>query len=197
MAIYKINESKTLVEGRNFRVEFPEDVLYGYTNDLVDSNGKKMDDNQITSAGFKIKDDEVYLPSGTYDAEWYSNDQSAPYGFSFKMKNGEWYEFECDPSDEETLFKVVDQDEEYESLTESTDPQDYRVVTVAMDVAMPADKKESDFGIGSTDPRNPLYNALSKALESVGLEMAGDYIDSDGDVTDVYKDNDYEFSFNN
>lgn len=70
---------------------------------------------------------------------------------------------------------------------------DYKVFSLKMDVAVPGDKSLRDFGVGSTDPRNPLYNAISKALESVGLEMAGDYIDSDGDVTDVYKDNDYEF----
>lgn len=95
------------------------------------------------------------------------------------------------------IYKINESKKVTESLTEATGPQDYRVVTVTMDVAMPADKKESDFGIGSTDPRNPLYNALSKALESVGLEMAGDYVDSVGEVTQVYKDNEYEFSFNN
>lgn len=80
-----------------------------------------------------------------------------------------------------------------QSLTEETNPKDYKVFSLKMDVAVPGDKSLRDFGVGSTDPRNPLYNAISKALESVGLEMAGDYIDSDGDVTDVYKDNDYEF----
>lgn len=83
-----------------------------------------------------------------------------------------------------------------ESLTEATDPKDYKVFSLTMDVAVPAAKSLREFGIGSTDPRNPLYNALSKALESVGLEMAGDYIDSVGEVTKVYKDNEYEFSFN-
>ena len=78
-----------------------------------------------------------------------------------------------------------------ESLTESV--TDYKVFSLRMDVAVPGDKSLREFGVRSTDPRNSLYNALSKALESVGLEMAGDYIDSDGDVTDVYKDNDYEF----
>ena len=78
-----------------------------------------------------------------------------------------------------------------ESLTESF--TDYKVFSLRMDVAVPGDKSLREFGVRSTDPRNSLYNALSKALESVGLEMAGDYIDSDGDVTDVYKDNDYEF----
>ena len=70
---------------------------------------------------------------------------------------------------------------------------DYKVFSLKMDVAVPGDKSLREFGVGSTDPRNPLYNAISKALESVGLEMAGDYIDSEGDVTDVYKYNDYEF----
>lgn len=83
-----------------------------------------------------------------------------------------------------------------ESLTEATDSKDYKVFSLAMDVAAPADKSLREFGVGSTDPRNPLYNALQKALESVGLEMAGDYIDSVGEVTQVYKDNEYEFSFN-
>lgn len=82
-----------------------------------------------------------------------------------------------------------------ESLTEATGPQDYRVVTVTMDVAMPADKRLEDYGVGGGG-NSKLYSAISETLESVGLEMAGDYIDSVGEVTQVYKDNEYEFSFN-
>ena len=84
---------------------------------------------------------------------------------------------------------------ESKPIKESVDSSvtDYKVFSLKMDVAVPGDKSLREFGVGSTDPHNPLYNALSKALESVGLEMAGDYIDSDGDVTDVYKYNDYEF----
>lgn len=82
-----------------------------------------------------------------------------------------------------------------ESLTEATDPQDYRVVTVTMDVAMPANKRLKDYGVGGGG-NSKLYSAISETLESVGLEMAGDYIDSVGEVTQVYKDNEYEFSFN-
>ena len=84
---------------------------------------------------------------------------------------------------------------ESKPIKESVDSSvtDYKVFSLRMDVAVPGDKSLRDFGVGSTDPHNSLYNALSKALESVGLEMAGDYIDSEGDVTDVYKYNDYEF----
>ena len=84
---------------------------------------------------------------------------------------------------------------ESKPIKESVDSSvtDYKVFSLRMDVAVPGDKSLRDFGVGSTDTHNSLYNALSKALESVGLEMAGDYIDSEGDVTDVYKYNDYEF----
>lgn len=94
-------------------------------------------------------------------------------------------------------YVSYDEDESLkkESLAESADPKNYKVFTMAMDVAVPADKSLRELGVGSTDPRNPLYNALSDALESLGLEMAGDYIDSTGEVTQVYKDNEYEFNF--
>lgn len=83
-----------------------------------------------------------------------------------------------------------------ESLTEATGPQDYRVVTVAMDVAMPADRSFNSYGPDYSRSSAGLYHALSGALESVGLAMAGDYVEVEVDRTDVYKDNDYEFSFN-
>lgn len=94
------------------------------------------------------------------------------------------------------IYKMTKSFEYSESLTEATGPQDYRVVTVTMDVAMPADKRLEDYGVGGGGRNDKLYSALSRALESVGLEMAGDYIDSVGEVTKVYKDNEYEFSFN-
>lgn len=95
------------------------------------------------------------------------------------------------------IYKINESKKVTESLTEATGPQDYRVVTVTMDVAMPADKRLEDYGVGGGGHNDKLYSALSRALESVGLEMAGDYIDSVGEVTQVYKDNEYEFSFNN
>lgn len=92
--------------------------------------------------------------------------------------------------------ELPDLNESKRIFKEATGPQDYRVVTVTMDVAMPADQRLEDYGVGGGGHNDKLYSALSRALESVGLEMAGDYIDSIGDVTDVYKDNEYEFSFN-
>lgn len=82
-----------------------------------------------------------------------------------------------------------------ESRISSSEAKDYRVVTVAMDVAMPADKRLEDYGAGGGGPSGPnsLFRRLSGTLASVGLEMAGDYIDSVGEVTQFYKDNDYEF----
>lgn len=174
MAIYKINESKKKVTESYSDGMLSIDQLREAISNLEELVSE-MEINDISS---------VKASPNTYGLGSFFLGTSSGY-----INLNDVYSYLPDGEDEE-------EDEEYESLTESTDPRDYRVVTVAMDVAMPADKKESDFGIGSTDPRSPLYNVLSKALESVGLEMAGDYIDSVGEVTQVYKDNEYEFSFN-
>lgn len=71
---------------------------------------------------------------------------------------------------------------------------DYKVVQVTMDVAIPMDKDLNDYGV-SAQSNGKLFSVLNKALNSLGLEMAGDYIEEGNDVTDVYNDNDYEFEF--
>lgn len=76
-------------------------------------------------------------------------------------------------------------------VTEAVE-NDYSVVTVSMDVAIPGGKSLKDFGV-SGEVSGKLFKALSGALESVGLEMAGDYLEDVADVTEIYKDNDYEF----
>lgn len=69
---------------------------------------------------------------------------------------------------------------------------DYSVVTVSMDVAIPRGKSLRDFGV-SGETSGKLYRVLSNALESVGLLMAGDYVEEGADNTEVYRDNGYEF----
>lgn len=95
------------------------------------------------------------------------------------------------------VYKInesVDNTKKESTKVEEAVTNDYRVVGVTMDVAMPANKSLDDYGTdGSTSGK--LYHAISGALKSVGLEMAGDYVDVAGDHTDVYKDNDYEFEF--
>ena len=51
------------------------------TIEVINSYGKNKED--IIKAGFKIKDNKVYLPSGIYEAKWW--DKRGPAGFSFKM----------------------------------------------------------------------------------------------------------------
>lgn len=97
-------------------------------------------------------------------------------------------------SDRLTNESLAEEVKEESTKVEEAVTNDYRVVGVIMDVAMPANKSLDDYGTdGSTSGK--LYHAISGALKSVGLEMAGDYVDVAGDHTDVYKDNDYEFEF--
>lgn len=70
---------------------------------------------------------------------------------------------------------------------------DYRVLQMAMDVAMPANMTADDLGVASSYGNHKFFNAISKVLREFGCEMAGDFIDADTDLTDIYKDNDYEF----
>lgn len=95
------------------------------------------------------------------------------------------------------VYKINESAEEVKeesTKVEEAVTNDYRVVGVSMDVAVPANKSLDDYGTdGSTSGK--LYQALRGALKSVGLEMAGDYVDAQADHTEVYKDNDYTFEF--
>lgn len=135
MAVRKIVESKTpcstkLRESKNsLKIEIPKVLLYSDKRDLEDNDGNPLTDDQLVSAGFKVKGDNVYLPSGTYDAEWFRG-KGAPFGFSFKMKDGEWYDFLAEPREEGRAFKVVGK--KYESLKESiVDEYDGEVIDLA------------------------------------------------------------------
>lgn len=70
---------------------------------------------------------------------------------------------------------------------------DYRVLQMAMDVAIPANMTEEDLGVASDHGNHKLFKAISEALRECGCEMAGDFISVVDDMTDLYKDNDYEF----
>lgn len=70
---------------------------------------------------------------------------------------------------------------------------DYRVLQMAMDVAIPANMTEEDLGVASDHGNRRLFKAISEALRECGCEMAGDFISVVDDMTDLYKDNDYEF----
>lgn len=97
------------------------------------------------------------------------------------------------------VYKInesVEEVKEESTKVEEAVTNDYRVVSVTMDVAMPANKSLDDYGTDTSHGSGKLYRAISGALESVGLKMAGDYVDAQADHTDVYKDNDYEFEFN-
>lgn len=69
----------------------------------------------------------------------------------------------------------------------------YKVFTLTMDVAFPKDKSPKDYGVDSSVSGAQLYDAICKALDSLGLEMAGDFISEDGELTDLYQSNEYEF----
>lgn len=75
-----------------------------------------------------------------------------------------------------------------ESLTEAAG-QDYEVKQVSFDVAVPAG---TDLNCQAMSGNREFYKAVSDMLASLGYEMAGDMIDSH-DMTQIYKDNDYEF----
>lgn len=77
------------------------------------------------------------------------------------------------------------------SGTLNEDQTNYKVYQLIMDVAFPTDLAASLKG--SISSGSEVFNAISGALEEHGLEMAGDYIEIDHDVTDIYVDNDYEF----
>lgn len=74
-----------------------------------------------------------------------------------------------------------------EPLKESVN--DYEVKQVTFDVAV---KSGTDLSAGQGAGNRKFFTALSNFLESQGMEMAGDLIDSH-DVTKTYQDNDYEF----
>lgn len=77
------------------------------------------------------------------------------------------------------------------SGTLNEDQTNYKVYQLIMDVAFPTDLAASLKGAISSG--SEVFNAISGALEEHGLEMAGDYIEIDHEVTDIYVDNDYEF----
>ena len=91
------------------------------------------------------------------------------------------------------IYKINERKKVTEPLTEATSPEDYRVVSVTMDIAMPADRSFDSYGTDSSRGNAGLYYILSGALESAGLRMAGDSIDVEVDRTDIYRDNGYEF----
>lgn len=66
---------------------------------------------------------------------------------------------------------------------------DWEVKQVTFDVAV---KRGTDLDSSAGGGNTKFYKALCNFLESQGMEMAGDIIDSH-DMTDIYKDNDYEF----
>lgn len=115
---------------------------------------------------------------------------------SMKDYAGDLYELaEEDPDIKKACDDLVKKIKSFksESLHEDASRDNYRVFTLAMDVAFPIGKTPSDYGTDSTTPGSELYNALYDALESLGLEMAGDYISEESEVTNVYQNNEYEF----
>lgn len=174
MAIYKINESKKKVTESYSDGMLSIDQLREAISNLEELVSE-MEVNNVSS---------IKASPNTYGLGNFFLGTSSGY-----INLNDIYRYIPDSEDEY-------EDEEYESLKEATNPEDYRVVTVSMDVAMPSDKRLEDYGVGGGG-NSKLFSAISKTLESVGLEMAGDYIDSVGEVTQVYKDNEYEFSFNN
>lgn len=68
---------------------------------------------------------------------------------------------------------------------------DYRIVRVTSDVAVPLDYKIDNIAY------TVIYDAIAKGLYKIGLEMAGTevVIDEDPLFTTIYRDNDYESDF--
>lgn len=172
MAVYKINESKKVTESYRDGMLSIDQLREAISN--LEELVSEMEINNISS---------VKASPNTYGLGSFFLGTSSGY-----INLSDVYRYIPDGEDDE-------EDEEYESLKEATGLQNYRVVSVTMDVALPANKSLDDYGTDSSRGSANLYRALSGALESVGLKMAGDYVDAQADHTDVYKDNDYAFEF--
>lgn len=114
---------------------------------------------------------------------------------SMKDYAGDLYELaEEDPDIKKACGDLVKKVKSFksESLHEDASRDNYRVFTLVMDVAFPKDKSPRDYGVD--DPyKSQLYNAICKALDSLGLEMAGDFISNEGESTTNYSNSGYEF----
>lgn len=85
------------------------------------------------------------------------------------------------------------EDEEYEeeSLTESDSGQDYEIVDITLEVA--ARKEDLRKVLKSHTAGSKFYYEFMQAVQKLGMEMAGDYIETESGPTAIYKDNGYEF----
>lgn len=62
-----------------------------------------------------------------------------------------------------------------------------------MDVAVRKDDLKKILKSGASSAGGQVYKAFAGAVEGLGMEMAGDYLDIDLGNTEMYKDNGYEF----
>lgn len=72
------------------------------------------------------------------------------------------------------------------SLSEGV--SDYKIKTISMDVAVRGGSE-----VSGTDSRGDLYRDISDVLSKHGYEMAGDFLDVEDGLTNVYVDNGYQF----
>lgn len=178
MAVYKINESKKVTES------------YDDGTVSIDQLRKAISNLEELISEMEINDiDRIKASPNTYGLSSFFLGTSSGY-----IDLNDVYSYMPGTEDYEEGYNIRS-GKMKESLTEATDPQDYRVYQISMDVAVPGDRGISAYGLNSSG-NGKLFHALSQALESEGLEMAGDFIFADDyyeDLTATYKDNDYKF----
>lgn len=96
---------------------------------------------------------------------------------------------DCGSMDEAKLWINSDIAGKDECLEESAEVN-WTVKHFTFDAAIRGDSADS-LGLNAGGS-GKFFNDLCQFLAEHGMEMAGDYIDAE-DVTDIYKDNDYEF----
>lgn len=180
MAVYKINESKKVTESYSDGMISIDQLREAISN--LEELVSEMEINGI---------DGVKASPNTYGLGSFFLGTSSGY---INLNDVYRYIPDTDDEDYEEGYNIRS-GKMKESLTEATDPQDYRVYQICMDVAVPGDQGISAYGLNASG-NGKLFHALSQALESEGLTMAGDFIivdDDYEDLTAMYKDNDYEF----
>lgn len=178
------------------------DNYNGFDEDYVDEGVNmvnKINENQLTEGYYDISVDDIRgiisrledLVSGLEGLGMSSiKPTSSTYGMSNFVGIASKGYIDLDRLDE----YVGDFDEEEESLHEDVNSgEDYEIVQITADVAVrKSDVKKVLAGAASATD-GYVYKAIAGAVESLGMEMAGDYLDIESGNTEMYKDNGYEF----
>jgi len=84
-------------------------------------------------------------------------------------------------------------EESKEKTLNEEDSSNFKVYQVIMDVAFPAEANPDSYGLSFGGSNSKMISALATTLRNLGLDMAGDMISIEDDLTDIYVEGEYEF----